>query len=368
MTARTGKPRKKRTIVEEEIPDGQSGLDEPLNEFDVSLESVDDTETLKSVLEQFGQTDNVLYRVYKQTPTGPPSFCYETPHFDEPFLQRERGAGIYTVRIFINGKCKKSIPVQVEAPTGTGSGASGPAFAPGDSHAQFLEKMLMALVSNMATHNQSSQGPTITDLTTALANLDGLRGKQESGLDMFKQGMDMAKTMMDVAGGGGGGDWKSELLKMGREAVPAITSIVQNRMTQPNGTPTVQPVQEQTMIDPEQMTDEQKKLLLKQTITYLKGQFISGLPPESALDFIIANSGNPQYQTVIRAVLAFSFEDIVKLDAELQSEPFNVCFRTVYDGLRSNFGSADSMDDDTGRDSGDDANVGNDGDVSKVRQ
>jgi hypothetical protein len=362
MTTKT-RPRKKKTIIEEEVPEGQNGFDEPATEFDVSLESVQDTETLNDVLAQFGQQENVLYRIYKQTPNGN-SFCYETTEYNVTFLQRERGAGVYTVRIFINGRFKKSITEIVESPS-IANPANGAAPS-GDPHAQFLEKLLMVLITNQATTAGTTHGPSIIEMTQALANLDGLRGKQESGMDMFKQGMDMARSMLDIAGGGSG-DWKTELLRMGREALPGITSIVQSRMQPAVATPSQPEGNQPVMIDPEQMTDDQKKSLLKQTITYLKGQFIAGLPPDSALDFIVANSGNPQYQVIIKAVLAYSFDDLVGLDAELKSEPFHVCFRTVYDGLRSEFGSDDPVDDDPGRDSGDTDDVGSNGSTRTAR-
>jgi hypothetical protein len=356
MTARTPRPRKRKTTVEEEIVDGVTGNEEPANDFDISMESVQDVEMLNDVLDQFGQRENVLFRIYKQTPNGN-SFCYETTEYNVTFLQRERGAGIYTVRIFINGKFKKSITEVVESPgntTGTGAGASGPAT--GDSHAQFLEKLLMVLITQQNGGNHV--GPSLTDITQSLANIDALRGKQESGMEMFKQGMEMAKTMIDMTGGGAG-DWKTELLRMGREAIPGITSIVQSRTTPAPAVTTV-PQGDPVMINPEQMTDEQKKSLLKQTIAYLKNQFIAGLPPESALDFIIANSQSAQYQAVIRAVMSYSFEDIEALDVELKPEqPFHAPFRFIYDGLRSQFTPVDPMDDDTGRDTGDDADIGN---------
>jgi hypothetical protein len=357
------RPRKRKTTVEEEIVDGVTGNEEPTNDFDISLESVQDTETLNDVLDQFGQRENVLFRIYKQTPNGN-SFCYETAEYNVSFLQRERGAGIYTIRIFINGKHKKSVTEIVESPGNTGTGAPGTAPAPGDSHAQFLEKLLMVMITQQQAGGGNSHVPNLSDMTQALANLDALRGKQESQMDLFLKGVELAKSMLSESGGG---DWKTELLRMGKEAIPGITAIVQSRIQPANGT-TVPTPQDPVMIDPEQMTDEQRKGLLRQTIAYLKNQFIAGLPPESALDFIVANSGNPQYQTVIRAVLAYSFEDIEGLDAEIKSEPFNVCFRTVYDGLRSHFGGSDPVDDDSGRDTGDDEDTRNDVNASATRK
>lgn len=359
MTART-RARKKRTIVEEEIPEGQNAFDEPTNELDVNLESVLDTEQLHDVLEQFGITEGILYRIYRQVPQGPPSFCYETMDYSETFLQRERGAGMYLVRIFINGKFKKSIAVQVDAPAAGTAPGTAPVTNPADAHSRFLEQMVLQLITNQSANG--NHGPSLTELTGSLANLDALRGKQESAMDMFLKGVELAKTMIE-AGGGGGGDWKTELLRMGREAIPGITSVVQSRLQTPPANP--KPPEQVTMINPDTLTDDQQKAMLQQAITFLKGQFIAGLDPESALNFIIANSGNPQYQTIIKAVLKFSFEDITKLDAEIEQQPFNDCFRVIYDGLRSEFGGEDSVEDDSGRDSGDTTDVRNNGDIGK---
>jgi hypothetical protein len=333
------------------------GEEDGINDFDVTLEDVQDTEQLKEVLEQFGITEGIIYRIYRSTPSGP-SFCYETAEYSETFLQRERGAGAYVVRIYIDAKYKKSIPVQVDAP------ASGPGTAENQtgSHSAFLEKMLMALI--LKDHQPAPAGPSITDLTTALSNLDALRGKQESGIDLFMKAFTLAKDLQGDKDNSSG-DWKTELLKMGRDAIPAITSVVQAR-TQPNPPPTQ--VQEPPVIDPNQLTEEQRKGMLRQAITYLKSQFISGLPPESALDFIVANSGNPQYQAIITAVLSYRFEDILELDHEIKSEPFHLCFRTLYDGLRSEFGGEDTVENDPRGDTGDVANAGNDGDSVKTRQ
>jgi hypothetical protein len=329
--------------------------------LDVALEAVQDNQALSDVLEQFGITEGVLYRIYRQTPTGP-SFCYESGEYSPVILQRERGAGAYTIRIFINSKYKKTISENIDAPaTGTATSQN-----PADSHTGFLEKMLMALI--LKDRDPAPAGPSIIDLTTALSNLDGLRGKQESAMEMFLKGVDLAKTF--ASDSGGVGDWKTELLKMGREAIPAITSVVQGRVQPPapDVPAQVQPGQDQTMIDPEQLTDEQQKAMLKDVIRYLKNQFLQGLPPESALDFIIANSGHPQYQAVIKAVLKFKFEEIESLDAEIQHEPFHVCFRTVYDGLRTEFGGDDPVDDDPRGDTGDVADVGSNGGTGKARK
>jgi hypothetical protein len=348
---------KKTTTIVEQVPAKDLSEDE-LNDFDVTLEGVDDYEQLQEALAQFGIEDGIVFKVYRVTPTGQ-SFCYETTEFSEQFLQTERGAGRYAVRIFINGRYKKTIHTEVDAP------ASGPASGQNQNGTgnAFLEKMVLALIAK--DHAPAPAPPSLAELTTAMVNLEQLRGKPDPmNLELMAK---MFALFKDMSGDGGALDWKSELLKMGRDAIPAITSVVQSRVNgngngQPH-TPTSidgeQPVPVQ--IDPATMTDEQKKGLLKQAITFLKPQCIQGLPPESVLDFIVANSGNPQYQVMITAVLGYSFEQILEIDHELQSEPFHVFFRTIYDGLRSEFGGDDPVGDDPGRDLGDSNHPGNDG-------
>jgi hypothetical protein len=361
-TGKKGRTKKTTTVIEERLPEGDSGLldDEPTNDFDVALESVQDSESLREALEQFGMTEGVLYRIYKAGMNGP-SFCYESGEYSPVILQRERGAGNYTIRIFINGKYKKTISESIEAP----ALGSGPDPSPNGSHSAFLEKMLMALI---VREHAPQQGTTITELTQALANLDGLRGKQESGMDLVLKGVELAKSLMSDSGGGSA-DWKTELLKMGRDAIPAITSVVQSRVTQ-SGQPLqpeqVQGTEQPTMFNPQTMTEDQKKTMLYQAVQFLKQQFIAGFPPESALDFLIANRGNPQYQMIITAVLGYTFEQIVELDHDLQSESFNVPFRTLYDGLRSEFGPEDSVEDDTGGSDGDSVDVRSNGATRKT--
>ena len=354
-----GSVAKKTTTIVEHVPTEQLHDDE-INDFDVTLEGVDDYEQLQDALQQFGINDGVVFKVYRVTPTGQ-SFCYETTEYSETFLQQERGAGRYAVRIFINGKYKKTIHTEVDAPaSGTASGQNQ-----AGSHSAFLEKMLMALI--LKEQSPAPTGPSITDLTTALANLDALRGKQESGMDLFIKAFTLAKEMQGESGGAG--DWKGELIRMGRDAIPAITSVVQARVNGQEQQPqrTVPGQEQQPMqIDPATMTEEQKKGMLKQAIAFLKPQCIQGLPPESVLDFITANSGNPQYQTLIMAVLGYTFENILEIDHEIKSEPFHVFFRTVYDGLRSEFGGDDTVGDDPGRDTGNTPNIRSNGSVGST--
>jgi hypothetical protein len=357
----TARPRKKKTTTTvEEIGVGADLGEDQINELDVSLESVENAETLRDVLQQYGVDENdILFRIYRVKPEGD-SFCFESPQLDEKYLQQQRGGGSFKARLFIGGKYKRTISLNVEPPmeaNGNGNGHGG------SNHEQFLEKLLTILITNQMTHTVSPvAGPTIIDLTQALSNLDNLRGKQDNAMDIFLKGVDLAKALQ--SDNNGSGDWKTELLKMGRDAIPAITSVVQSRIKPNPPTPIPQP-ENAAVIDPNVLSDEQKRVALLQGIGYLKQQFFLGLDPEMALNYIVTNAGNPQNQLIIKEILKMKWEEIVALDAEIEQEPFLSAFRSLYDGLRSEFGADDPVGDDPGGIAGDAGDNGNDGKPGK---
>ena len=115
-------------------------------------------------------------------------------------------------------------------------------------------------------------------------------------------------------------------------------------------------------MDVSQVSPEQKRFMLGQAIQYLKQQCMLHMPAESILDYIVVNSGNPQYQIVINEILNMSFEDIANVDPTIRDKPFHEFFRVIYDGLRSEFIPEDSVENDTRGHPGDDPNAGNHGD------
>lgn len=352
MTRATKPTRKKRTIIEENIPESEI-LDDGATEFDVTLESVDDAEKLQEVLEQFGET-TVLLKIYDKDN----AFCYQAQELplNEEFIQRNFGGGQYHVRIYINGKYKKTIPVKIASRLAT---PDSPVHNVVDAHSAFLEKMILQMLANQSAHPPATANvPSITDLTTALSNLDSLRGKQESGLEMFMKGAGFFKDIQT----GEPEDWKSAVIKALSPAVPAIADFLQNRggsvPGNPGGTPAQVPPGQPVRTEENNMQIQLE--MVKQGIKALKSQFIQGLDPESAINYITVNAANPQFQTVLGYVLNTPFEEFVKLDAEIGTEPFNSLFRTLYDGLRSNFIGDDKLDVDATGERGDSVDAGND--------
>jgi hypothetical protein len=357
----TGKrARKRTTTVTEEIPEGEVlAGEEPVSEFDLSLEQVQDLEAMNAVLEDYGIEESVRnFKIFKVV-DGVQRYVFEHPSLDEAYIQRERGGGNYVARFFFHGKYKKSIPVFIED---LPESAKPNGNVNGNSHQAFLEKMLMALILK---ENQSSNGsPSVTELTQALANLDGLRGKQESTVDLLIKGIEMGRTL---DGGGGSLDWKSELLRLAKDNLPGVVGVVQNAIAAKNGQPVAVPVPGNTNPPVEVDEGQQMALMLKHAIGVLKSQFMMGLDGESALQLILANIANPQYHGIIQQFLLLSFDELVALDADIGKEPFNSRFRFVHDGLRSALSETDPVDSDPGGGPRDVVNIGRDGKSSKIR-
>jgi hypothetical protein len=335
--------RKKRTIIEEQLPDTGSGEEQDeITAFDVALESVEDLETLTDVMEQYGQTGKLL-KVYRESG----EFCYQSDTVDEAFIQKHFGGGGYRIRLFLNGKYKKTIPISCAAPivengNGNGNGNSS------DHHRDFLEKLVLAQI---ASGGGSNKAPSITELTTALANLDGLRGKQESAMDLFQKGVSFAKEIFDMKTPGSG-DWKSELISAAKDALPVVGGIIASR----SGVPAMPTKDPNALVT---ATPEQQVEAIKQGLVYLKKQCLKGVDPKLIVDWVDNNAED--YQPLIHNVLNLPFEKFVEIDAEIGNEPFKQWFTGLFDGLRSAFVTVDTVDMDSAGESGDSDDIGNDG-------
>ena len=335
--------RKKRTIIEEQIPEGQEEQ-EGLSAFDVALESVEDLEALTDVMEQFGQTGQLL-KLYRDNG----QYCYQSDAIDEAFIQKHFGGGDYRIRVFFNGKYKKTFPVAIAAAMNTGE-PNGNGNHSGDRHSEFLEKLLLTMISS----NGASKGPSITELTTALANLDGLRGKQESGMDLFQRGVTFAKEIMDMKSPGNG-DWKSELVSAAKDALPIVGGILASK-SGVSSMPTPKNPNELVTASQEQQIEA-----IRQGLAYLKKQCLKGVNPELIVEWVENNAED--YQPLIHNVLNLPFEKFVEIDAEIGNEPFKQWFTGLFNGLRSAFVPDNTVGMDSPGEHGDIDDAGNHGDT-----
>lgn len=340
--------RKKRTIIEESLPDTPlEGTAEP-SEFDVSMEAVEDADTLKSVLSQFGET-NLVLKILRKSPTGP-EFCYQTDSLDEQFIQQNFGGGDYTVRIFINGIFKHAINIKIANRL---INPNNPVVSsPTDRHSEFLEKALLALLGR-ETPVPTQQATPVGELAQAMTQLHQLNGggsdRSEKMIETLIKGFELGKDLSAA----GTGDWKSELIGAVKHVLPEIMGAYSGmKQGIPPGTNPVPAVN-----DP--------NVMLRSGIAYLKKKAISGVDPMLFVDFVAANADEEQYQGLIHAVLTKDYSDFAAIDPEIGTAPFIEWFKPLYDGIRSAFSPVDSMANDSAGKSGDTANPGNNGTVGK---
>lgn len=346
-----GRKRKTTTVVEDTVPEGEQQEQEGGTQFDVALESVEDIEALRNVMEQYGATGET-YKVYRVTPTGQ-EFCFMNDTLDETFIQRNYGGGDFRVRVFIGGKFKMFLPLKIAAPLNVeNNNGNGSAVRGEERHQKFLETMLLAMMQNQGNH-----GSSIAELTTALANLDAMRGKQETTMDLFMKGVTFAKDI--IKNDGEPRDWKSELVSVAKDAVPGLVPLVGaimggNKPVQPN------PV---AVTDPNALSEQQQIAALQGGLTYLKKQCMKGTDPDLIINWVVSNS--EEYQALIHYVLNLPFEKFVEIDAQIGTEPFKSWFTELFDGLRQEFIPSDNLDGNPARDVGNDNNPGNNGKSSK---
>ena len=324
----------------EVLPENQSGLEDTgeTSTFDLDLQRADDIQTVEQVLADNG-ISNVTYRFYDNDG----GYCYSSPELDYDRARREtKGGKNCKLGVFIGNKIIRMVPfplspIDPTVPPATNSNGNG------HSEMGFLKELLLKLIEKGNTSQTAAPVPTLADMTTALANLDTLRGKQESAMETFIKGLEFGQSQS------GQTDWKTDLIRTAKDALPHVTEAITamrggNPVPHPNGNTTVQ-------IPPEQM--------IKEGLAYLKKKANAGIPPDLILDWVVNNVED--YQDFLRMALNTEWDRIVEFDPEIGTPRYITWFKSVFDGLRREFIESNSMDEHPGGNSGDSDYPGSDG-------
>ena len=338
--------RKKKTIIEENIPDANGsnsaipGVD-PESMENVTWDSEED-ELLTKIKSQFAGNAAIKIKVYKMiSGKSNPVFVFASEeNVDEEQLQESYGGGKYALRFFVDGILKHTHYVEVaDKPVklngnGNGNGA-------GDAHvmqvnmlSQQLQWSQQLLLTLLAKPGPIQQPPTpMSELAQGWAMINGGGGSSkglsaESMITLFTKGLEIG------AGKSGDMDWKTAAIQTLKEVVPAITSVVAQVKGVPVVPASVIANQAPVAVVPDQM--------LKDGLGFLKPKIIGGMPVGLALDWVISNAAD--YQQFIAIAMSKSFEDIVKIDPDLANEPFNTWVRQFLDGLKEHFNQSATID------------------------
>lgn len=189
---------------------------------------------------------------------------------------------------------------------------------------QMNRDLLMAVLGRGQNSTPMSEIAQIWGLIHgANPNVNGNGGGTiDKMLSFLEKGIEIGASK----GGDGDMDWKKMLITAVREIAPTVTSVI----AQAKGVPMPETIAGgEVLALPEQQ--------IQKGIATIKKQIIGGMPVGLALDWVVANATEPQYQQLLQLALSKSFDDIVKIDNELANEPYNTWFRQFLEGLKAHF-------------------------------
>lgn len=294
--------RKKRTIVDEILPD------------EIQRSDNNDTEIVDLVI--------VLSKVYRLNPNGKRAFSFQTSEVVDEVMIQERcpNGGSFVVNEYNStGEMVSNTTLEIEPKTIAAT--NNPSTSASDIHVsmlqnqlQFAQQMVLQLLGNR--NNESTPMSEIVSAIKDMHSISGGNGKDP--VDLIIKGMELANKS-----NGGSGDWKSELISTAKEAIGPVLGAL-------NARPTQQPIGETHMIpasvNPQQPTPEK---VVREAITWLKGKILFGLTPDLAVDWILQNGNDPQYQPILATAVNGSVDNFIAIDNDLHNEPYRTWFTTA---------------------------------------
>jgi len=320
------KKTEQKTVITEDVPDGTPVPGEPAPfTFDTDIDTELD--------EIRNKGSRILVKVHKIMPGHKPIYQFETDRQVSEVQLQQYGGGLYTVSYYIDGVRKHVDELEVADKPAPDKPASA-----ADVQIQMLREqsqmnrdLLMAVLGRT---NPVTPAPTpMSEIATMWGLIHGIQpgnggGAFEKLIEVFKLGMEL--------GGKGGGelDWKTALISTVKELAPGITQIVANAkgvdmsQVQVNGGNGTQPA----ITNPDQ--------LLKAGLALIKPKILTGLPVGLALDWVVANSTDPQIQPFLALAVQKDFQDLVNADNDVASEPYNTWLRQFLTALKEQFKQA----------------------------
>jgi hypothetical protein len=311
-------------------------------------------ESYEQFLSKWGR-DGAKVRVYRMTPQGR-QYCFvDTPenvdqealriyHAKQTFAHE---TGSYQIEIEVNGETRPPFHIliapQTSAPGVPESASSGPMA----QMFQMLQAQNERLERQLSQMQQTTKEP-IGEIADALLKLDQLRGGQqkELPLDSLIKAIQLGKEM----GGGGETDWTVKLLDVVKDSMPALQGLFASMAARANGNGGVE------------MNEE---ALLKQGIAFLKKKALAGSNPELYVGVVVDNQEEPLYGRLIHKILETDFSAFAALDADIGRPEYEPFFRALYNGVRSCFIEANTVEADTGGASGNTGDRAADGEAGK---
>jgi hypothetical protein len=366
--------RKRRTIIEDEIPDSRPGAFDMENDpepIQISAPIIDPEaeSTLTKLLEGIGSSAVIKIKVSKKTPKGP-AFCFTHEGIDinEDEIRECWGSGSYVLRVHVNGEYRTTAHLQI-ADRLTPLSSSAPGSSIADMQIKMMNDQLSffkdLLLQQMSGANK--QQTPIGELTSAMVSVNEMSSKRNDPASGMKEMLETFMLMKEVFGGDkSSGDWKADLLGIVKDvAKPIVSAMASGAIPgQQNPSQAALPAGSE---QPVGATDMRMSMnVIRSAITELKKQAINQTDPALVTDWIVSNAAD--YEPILAFISNSSFETFVEIDPEIGNPLYANFFKSVYDGLRRAISGQDSMDGDTGESGGNAPNVAeNDGTGVLVR-
>lgn len=315
--------KKKRTIIDEEIPANENNESPDIAEFVVSFS-----------------------KVYKIN-NGKKAFCFQSQEpVDEVQLQTQYPAGGSFIVEEYNGlnQMVNTPHYEIEAKPMVSSGTNGINQTSNSYELQirmlfdelnWTRQMLMQQLSN-----SKNNGMDVGGLVQALQGLHSLAPAGKDPIELLIKGMELGKN------NGSAGDWKSELLSTAKEVLPpAIQAFAMSKV----------PMEGQPM-----MIAPTQDFVLKQGLQWLKSRIIAGMETGLAVSWLIQNVNDPQFQPFMQRAIQGNIDNFIELDSEIANEPYRSWFTKALTEIKEWY--AEQQQGETGDDM--DGRTGNNSDVT----
>jgi hypothetical protein len=97
--------------------------------------------------------------------------------------------------------------------------------------------------------------------------------------------------------------------------------------------------------------------VVREAIKWLKGKILFGLTPDLAVDWILQNGNDPQYQPILATAIQGSVDNFIAIDAELGNEPYRTWFTTAIQLIKDAYAEQSANNTDLVGGTGDGPNV-----------
>jgi hypothetical protein len=334
--------KKRRTIIEEEVPQHDP----------IIVEDDPDTETLDYALRQFDDRNGLELKYYLAQPGGSAFIGAYPDIIPEAQLQEwYPSGGKFEIRIYIHGEFRDRKFMMI-APRPGGSVGNG-----NGSHDPYLREIL----TELRTMRQAPQ-TSVGELAQALKALHEIRPPESNNtafLEAIKLGIQLSGGKVPIEEDDSFGGIVKGVLK---EAGPSIVQGLLASRQVPNGPPN-----QLAAAPPAPTPEAQMGLVLKAGIQFLKKKAMAGADPELYIAFALDNCEDERFAPIIHAILTQDFSAFATLDAEISQPPYEQFFRTLYDGIRSEFSKANPVATAPSGSGGNVRNITNDAKPSKAR-